>query len=278
MAATLLGLGTIAKTTGLASKLGGMGGILSGVGNLFGIGRGKRQNKRNRSNMKYQFQLDKQMWDYQNAYNTPIKQMERLKAAGLNPHLMYGQGTTGNASGAPQTKPLPAYAETPVDTAPFISGMQQMAQIKNIQAQTRKQNIDNDIALGTKSNVIKQAKLDNVKTIEETNKLITDISRQKADTKLSRMAKREVIQKIKNLQQTYEWETVKMQAEGLERDIKGQERDRANQGILKGDTLGNLLNLMDIDPSTIEGKQEAQFFIKTYFAVDTATKLLRVLK
>jgi hypothetical protein len=33
----------------------------------------------------------------QNAYNTPAKQMERLKAAGLNPALMYGQGNVGNA-------------------------------------------------------------------------------------------------------------------------------------------------------------------------------------
>ena len=33
----------------------------------------------------------------QNAYNTPAKQMERIKQAGLNPALMYGQGNTGNA-------------------------------------------------------------------------------------------------------------------------------------------------------------------------------------
>jgi hypothetical protein len=42
------------------------------------------------------------MWKRQNAYNTPANQMQRLKDAGLNPALMYGQGTMGNAE-----KPLP---------------------------------------------------------------------------------------------------------------------------------------------------------------------------
>jgi len=33
-----------------------------------------------------------QDWEMQNAYNSPQAQMERLKAAGLNPHLVYGNG------------------------------------------------------------------------------------------------------------------------------------------------------------------------------------------
>lgn len=43
--------------------------------------------------MQQQQDLNKEMWDYQNAYNTPAAQMERLKAAGLNPHLIYGGGS-----------------------------------------------------------------------------------------------------------------------------------------------------------------------------------------
>lgn len=34
----------------------------------------------------------------QNEYNTPSNQMQRFKDAGLNPHLIYGQGTNGNQS------------------------------------------------------------------------------------------------------------------------------------------------------------------------------------
>ncbi len=37
------------------------------------------------------------MWHKQNRYNSPAAQMSRFKAAGLNPHLIYGQGNPGNA-------------------------------------------------------------------------------------------------------------------------------------------------------------------------------------
>lgn len=37
-------------------------------------------------------------WNMQNEYNTPAAQMSRMKEAGLNPALMYGQATTGNAA------------------------------------------------------------------------------------------------------------------------------------------------------------------------------------
>lgn len=37
-------------------------------------------------------------WAMQNAYNTPAAQMQRLKQAGLNPNLVYGNGVEGNSS------------------------------------------------------------------------------------------------------------------------------------------------------------------------------------
>ena len=52
----------------------------------------------NKALMEMQQGFDKHMFDYSNAYNTPLAQMKRLKAAGLNPALMYGQGTTGNTN------------------------------------------------------------------------------------------------------------------------------------------------------------------------------------
>lgn len=42
-----------------------------------------------------QFNLD--MWNRQNAYNTPAAQVQRLMAAGLNPNLAYGQLGSGEA-------------------------------------------------------------------------------------------------------------------------------------------------------------------------------------
>lgn len=36
-------------------------------------------------------------WNRQNRYNSPEQQMQRLKEAGLNPHLVYGNGATATA-------------------------------------------------------------------------------------------------------------------------------------------------------------------------------------
>ena len=69
-----------------------IGGLASGLGSLFTIGAQKRSATR-------AFKRQKELFDYQNAYNTPANQMKRLKDAGLNPALMYGQGNTGNATG-----------------------------------------------------------------------------------------------------------------------------------------------------------------------------------
>ena len=39
--------------------------------------------------------------DYENAYNHPKQQMQRLKEAGLNPNLVYGSGAAQNQSATP---------------------------------------------------------------------------------------------------------------------------------------------------------------------------------
>lgn len=50
---------------------------------------------------KWQNDMNIQNWHMQNEYNSPSAQMDRLKAAGLNPNLMYGQGNPGNAGSIP---------------------------------------------------------------------------------------------------------------------------------------------------------------------------------
>lgn len=49
-----------------------------------------------------------EMWDLNNRYNTPLRQMQRYEEAGLNPSLMYGQVSSGNASHAPVQNAPPA--------------------------------------------------------------------------------------------------------------------------------------------------------------------------
>lgn len=74
-----------------------------------------------------------QDWERQNKYNSPQQQMQRLKEAGLNPNLIYGNGATATAgpihtpsadgtnAKAPQVIPLPT---------PDLQGM--LAQSTNI--------------------------------------------------------------------------------------------------------------------------------------------------
>lgn len=78
--------------------------LVSAGTNIFGIGQARKAYHRSKKLMDKQFGMAKDMYDYQNEYNLPSSQMARLKAAGLNPALMYGQGTTGNANNYPQPK------------------------------------------------------------------------------------------------------------------------------------------------------------------------------
>lgn len=69
------------------------------------------QNQANRDLAAYQNEYNLSMWNRENEYNTPAAQMERLKKAGLNPALMYSQGTVGNAgSPAPAASTNPDYS------------------------------------------------------------------------------------------------------------------------------------------------------------------------
>lgn len=82
-----------------------MGGIMSSAGslidNIFAGSRIKKQLKANKELAQYQFDLNRQQWEAENEYNSPKAQMQRLKEAGLNPNLVYGNGSvSGNTTTA----------------------------------------------------------------------------------------------------------------------------------------------------------------------------------
>lgn len=57
----------------------------------------------NRELAEYQYDKNYQMWLEMNAYQSPRQQMERLRAAGLNPNLVYGASSpSGDAAPAPK--------------------------------------------------------------------------------------------------------------------------------------------------------------------------------
>lgn len=72
-----------------------------------------------------QHQWDIDMWNMQNAYNSPSAQMQRFRQAGLNPSLMYGSGTGIMNESAPAA------------VAPNMAGM-----LKTPQLHSLMQNLD----------------------------------------------------------------------------------------------------------------------------------------
>nr|QJB20890.1 MAG: DNA pilot protein [Microvirus sp.] len=73
--------------------------IASGVTAAGAIGSKLLGNAQSRKMADYEFSNNLKMWNLQNAYNSPAQQMQRLKDAGLNPNLVYGNGAVGNTAG-----------------------------------------------------------------------------------------------------------------------------------------------------------------------------------
>lgn len=99
----------------------------------------------NRANERMQQQQNAwnlEQWERNNAYNSPAAQMQRLKAAGLNPDIMYGQ----NASGASGNSPAPAPGTQPIPKQPFRVDPYLTAQLKLLASQTYKNNMDGKVS------------------------------------------------------------------------------------------------------------------------------------
>lgn len=87
-------------------------GLLSGIAN---IGSTLLTNKANKELAQYSFEQQRQMIREQNEYNSPQAQMARYKEAGLNPNLIYGDGSS--MSGNQQSI---ARYEAPILQAPEV--------------------------------------------------------------------------------------------------------------------------------------------------------------
>lgn len=104
----------------------------------------EQQNKANRELAEYQYSKDLESWNRQNDYNSPVNQMARYKAAGLNPNQIYGSGSSssGNATQLPKYN-APTLQQVPTTIAgiPEVLSMYQdfklrAAQIESVNATT----------------------------------------------------------------------------------------------------------------------------------------------
>ncbi len=81
------------------------------------------------------------MWHRQNEYNSPANQLARYQDAGLNPNLMYGNISSGNATQMPQMQKPNTYVEKTFaqrlqeNLAPVLNFFQGYSQVKKDEAQ-----------------------------------------------------------------------------------------------------------------------------------------------
>lgn len=117
------------------------------IGGAFGLIGQKRQFEYNKQLAALQNKFNIDMWKMQADYNSPQAQMQRFQDAGLNPNLIYGQGSSGNMSSAPEqvTPPAPSFDKAAAEFAKAfnIEGIRTMiANRKKAQAEARKSELE----------------------------------------------------------------------------------------------------------------------------------------
>ena len=160
---------------------------------------------------KYQANYDREQWQAMNRYNLPSAQMERIKAAGLNPHLIYGSGSvTGNATSQfpKYNAPALSYNYLPAfDPGSAFQAYQDAsvknAQTDNLKAQTNNVNARTAVEFVRKSNYLtdgekKKIELEVADELKETH---IEQDKQKLEVlkqTLTNKQKMEIYQDLKN--------------------------------------------------------------------------------
>ena len=85
-------------TVGGAIMNAGLGVVGNFLGNKQAEKNQQKQNEFNAAEAQKTRDWQEKMWNLNNEYNTPLAQVNRLQDAGLNPNLVYGNGTMQNVS------------------------------------------------------------------------------------------------------------------------------------------------------------------------------------
>lgn len=118
------------------------GALVSQGANAYATGRMNKKNRKWNEEM-YRRQRNDALvdWNTQNEYNSPVEQMKRLKAAGLNPNLVYGDGANSPSAnirsadpGQPKTE-APQFSNIAGETiSKYFEVTSQKQQLKNMEA------------------------------------------------------------------------------------------------------------------------------------------------
>jgi len=166
---------------------------------------GKQQSSSNMAIARYQNEANRQMMQEYNEYNTPANQMKRFQDAGLNPHLVYGQGSPGNQSSPQQAAPVaPTDWQRVFQVAPILNQTAMTnAQVQALDAKTRKDTVLTDLAR-LQAQVVKrnpllddgafQATIDSLKSAAEAKAL--DVKRSSVALSVEEATKGQAVEKV----------------------------------------------------------------------------------
>jgi hypothetical protein len=168
-----------------------------------------KTNRKTRQQNQYFFDRNRENaladWNTMTAYNTPAAQMQRFKEAGLNPHLIYGQGTEAAPIRATEGKamdlPAPQINEQAIGNA---IGNYQDARTAQVQNNILQQTLSN---AKTQQELMEAQKLETLAKTDSTN---TGTNRAKIDL--------EIDKELKHPQRLADYQKTSTEAEILRMD------------------------------------------------------------
>ncbi|AXL14927.1 DNA pilot protein [Microviridae sp.] len=143
----------------------------------------------NKELAQYAYSKDLEQWNRSNQYNAPSEQMARLKEAGLNPNLVYGNGSVvGNTSGQQPKYNAPTVdysGQLPVQLPDMLSAYQnfelKQAQIDNVKAQARLTQSEANVRQSTQVYQTEKIKHDSRLSQRKVDLAETQLSQKKLD-------------------------------------------------------------------------------------------------
>lgn len=217
------------------------GTAIQAVGNLFGqksandanVQAVRETNQANRELAQYNWEQQLAMWNRQNEYNAPSAQMSRLKEAGLNPHLVYGNGVTGNTSGQAPTPQLAQMEAPRVEALRYGDAFQGVG--NSISAYVNAKRLENETKLA-ESQVTAQTVENSLKIMQKTHEFYKmrstqqklDYDRQLFPSQL-KAAQQAVVQSQENIRQTTQRiDNMILEGQLLEKGIVKSEQELRN--------------------------------------------------
>lgn len=206
----------------------------------------KRQYDYDKKLMDYSFAKNLEQWNKENKYNSPLEQMKRFSAAGLNANLVYNNqslaGSSPEMSTSSISSSLPVASDANYSKFGITGDPLQAAHLANetkladanaskLDAETLKIMLDSDITRETKDAIVKRAfadlygvELDNTRKDFENSLQIelksTTIEQAKQDLAKSKAETEETLAKIQSMDFDNQYKDMLTQVAKYERDIK----------------------------------------------------------